>query len=410
MEISLQAFLFQAGYNATLVTIGASLLGFAAGMSGSFLFLRKRALVSDAVAHATLPGLVLGFLCMVMLGGDGRNLFGLLIGSAVTATLGLFSVGWMTNRTRLSEDAAIGAVLSVFFGFGVVLLTAIQGLNLGRQAGLDSFLLGATAGMLFQDAVVIAVGGFVAVGVTLALRRPLLLITFDPTFAQTAGYRVDRLDLIMMALVMAVTVMGLTVVGLILIIALLIIPPSAARFWTDESPHLLWIAGVIGGFSGYLGSALSATLPDLPTGPIIALSAFAVFAGSMLFAPRRGMVASLIRRRSMQLRVHRRQGLLALGRGEPIFDRLTLGVLQREGLMRADQVATEEGAAEAAHALRDERRWTVARRLYREDIIAGRHDGLTPIEDVLTADEIDEVDSYITGPQLVRKSKLLGGL
>lgn len=410
MLSALQAFLFQAGYNATLVTIGATLLGFAAGMSGSFLFLRKRALVSDAVAHATLPGLVLGFLCLVMLGNDGRQLLGLLLGSAVTASLGLFCIYWITKYTRLSEDAAIGAVLSVFFGLGVVFLTAIQGLNLGRQAGLDSFLLGATAGMLFQDAVVIAIGGLVAVGLTLALRRPLLLVTFDPTFARTAGYRVDRLDLIMMALVMAVTVMGLKVVGLILIIALLIIPPSAARFWTDESPHLLWIAGMIGGFSGYLGSALSATLPNLPTGPLIALSAFAIFLASMFCAPKRGLLASLVRRRSMQRRVHRRQGLMALGRGEPIFDQLTLGVLRREGLMRADQVATEEGAKQSAHALRDERRWTVARRLYRDDIIAGRHDGLTPIEEVLTADEIDEVDSYINGPKLVRDAKFVGGI
>ena len=96
---------------------------------------------------------------MVALGGDGRSLPGLLIGSAVTAGIGLVLVEWIARRTRLAEDAAIGAVLSVFFGFGIVLLTVIQTLSSGRQAGLESFLLGSTAGMLYQDAVVIAAGG-----------------------------------------------------------------------------------------------------------------------------------------------------------------------------------------------------------------------------------------------------------
>ncbi|MEM6905822.1 MAG: metal ABC transporter permease, partial [Pseudomonadota bacterium] len=166
------------GYNAALVSLGAALLGFAAGAVGSFLFLRKRALVSDAIAHATLPGVALAFLAMVALGGDGRNLAGLLAGSAATAFLGLLAIEWMTRRTRLSEDAAIGAVLSVFFGIGVVLLTYVQSLNTGRQAGLEDFLLGATAGMLFQDALVIAIGGALAVGATILLRRPMTLTAF----------------------------------------------------------------------------------------------------------------------------------------------------------------------------------------------------------------------------------------
>ena len=111
MNAILAALLLQAGYNAALVAIGAGLLGFAAGATGSFLFLRKRALVSDAIAHATLPGVGLAFIIMVMLGGDGRNLAGLLAGSAMTAWTGLLLMEWIARRTRLSEDTAIGAVL-----------------------------------------------------------------------------------------------------------------------------------------------------------------------------------------------------------------------------------------------------------------------------------------------------------
>ena len=240
------ALLLGAGYNAALVGIGAALLGFAAGAAGTFLFLRKRALVSDAVAHATLPGVGLAFIAMVVLGGDGRNLVGLLTGSAVTAWIGLLIVEWITRRTRLAEDAAIGAVLSVFFGVGIVLLTVIQTMSSGRQAGLESFLLGSTAGMLFQDAVVIAAGGALALALTLVLRRPMTLVAFDAQYAAASGYDVRRIDLAMMGLVMAVTVIGLKVVGLILIVALLIIPAVTARFWTERSGRVLWIASFIG--------------------------------------------------------------------------------------------------------------------------------------------------------------------
>ncbi|MEO0692573.1 MAG: metal ABC transporter permease, partial [Pseudomonadota bacterium] len=342
MEAFLSALLLGAGYNAALVAIGAALLGIAAGATGTFLFLRKRALVSDAVAHATLPGVGLAFIVMVGLGGDGRNLLGLLLGSAITAWIGLLIVEWMARRTRLSEDAAIGAVLSVFFGIGIVLLTVIQTMSAGRQAGLEDFLLGATAGMLFEDAVIIAIGGTLAVLATFILRRPMTLVAFDPEYAAANGYDVRRIDLAMMALVMAVTVIGLKLVGLILIVAMLIIPPVTARFWTEKSDKVVWYAGILGGVAGYVGAALSASASDLPTGPIIVLVSAALFGLSLFFAPSRGVAAALIRHRRFQRRVHRRQGLLALAHGETILEPYTIRILMAEGLVRADGVATED--------------------------------------------------------------------
>ncbi|MEK6216532.1 MAG: metal ABC transporter permease, partial [Boseongicola sp.] len=200
------ALTFQLGYNASLVTLGATLLGIAAGVTGTFLFFGKRALVSDAISHATLPGVALAFIVMVSLGFDGRSLPGLLLGSAITAALGLFLVQWLSTRTRLTEDAAIGAVLSVFFGFGIVLLTVIQTMSAGRQAGLESFLLGSTAGMLFSDAILIAGGGALALLLVLIFRRPMTITSFDREFARASGINLDRTDLIMMGLVMGVTV------------------------------------------------------------------------------------------------------------------------------------------------------------------------------------------------------------
>lgn len=395
------ALTLQLGYNATLVTIGTALLGIAAGATGTFLYVGKRALVSDAISHATLPGVGLAFIFMALLGGDGRYLPGLLLGSGLSAAIGLLCVSWLSNRTRLAEDAAIGAVLSVFFGLGIVLLTVIQTMSSGRQAGLETFLLGSTAGMLWNDAVIIAGGGAMVLALVLLLRRPMTLVSFDPEFAASTGVNVRRTDLAMMGLALAVTVVGLKIVGLILIVAMLIIPAVAARFWSDRMGHVVMIAGVIGGAAGWIGAALSATAPNLPTGPIIVIVAAAFFTLSLLFAPGRGVLAAVLRHQRFQTRVHVRQGLLALAQEQPIYEGLTLRLMRRAGLIRPDGVATEAGRAKAARALLDERRWQLLRADPRHEAAAARYDGLTPLETLLTADQIAELDRSLK-PEVAR--------
>ena len=395
------ALLFQLGYNASLVTLGALLRGIAAGVAGTFLFLRKRALVSDAISHATLPGVGLAVFAFVALGGYGRSLFGLLLGAGVSAGLGLLCVQWLTRRTRLGEDAAIGAVLSVFFGLGVVILTIVQTMNAGRQAGLEGFLLGSTAGMLRSEALLLAVSAGLVLLLVLVLRRPLTLAAFDPGFSEVTGWRPGRVDLAMMGIVLLVTVVGLKVVGLILIVALLIVPPVTARFWSERVDVVVITSGVLGGLAGYLGAAISATAPALPTGPIVVLVSFALFAMSLLCAPGRGVLASVLRHQRYQRRVHLRQGLLALASGQPIYERLTHRLLRRAGLIRADGVPTTQGQAAAAKAQLDETRWALVRGDQAFASAAARYDGLTAIEDVLTPDQIGDVDARLAPPQAV---------
>jgi manganese/zinc/iron transport system permease protein len=211
LDYFISALFLQAGYNSALVAIGAGLLGLSAGSAGAFIFLRKRALVSDAISHATLPGVGLAFIIMVAFGSDGRWLPGLILGSAVSSAIGLLMVEWITRKTRLTEDAAIGAVLSVFFGFGIVLLTVIQTMSSGRQAGLENFLLGSTAGMLISEATTIAVAGALAAAFVFLLRRPMTLVAFDPEYAATTGVNVRNIDLAMMGLALIVTVIGLKI-------------------------------------------------------------------------------------------------------------------------------------------------------------------------------------------------------
>ena len=383
---------FTLTYNVALVMFGAGVLGVAAGVTGTFMFLRKRALLSDAISHATLPGLCGGFMLMVALGGTGRALEGLLLGSAISAALGLLAVNFLKSRTRLSEDAAIGAVLSSFFGLGIVMLTLIQNMSAGRQAGLDQLLLGSTAAMLREDAEMIAIGAALVFMVGLVLHRAMTLTAFDENFARALGLNVPLIDAAAMALVLAVTVAGLKIVGLILIVALLIIPPVTARLWSNRAAYIWPIAGAIGGASGLIGAGLSSLAPDLPTGAIIVLVAAGFFLISLLVAPARGVLASAMRHRKFQRRVHRRQGLLALAQGYRILEPYTRKLLQREGCVRADGVMTERGQSAATAAQRDEARLAYLRSKPDYAEFLSRHDGLSDLSRAFTRDEVAHID------------------
>ncbi len=388
---------FTLTYNVALVMFGAGVLGIAAGVTGTFMFLRKRALLSDAISHATLPGLCGGFMVMVALGGTGRALEGLLLGSAISAALGLLAVNFLKSRTRLSEDAAIGAVLSSFFGLGVVMLTLIQNMSAGRQAGLDQLLLGSTAAMLREDVEMIAIGAALVFMVGLVLHRAMTLTAFDENFARALGLNVPLIDAAAMALVLAVTVAGLKIVGLILIVALLIIPPVTARLWSNRAAYIWPIAGAIGGASGVIGAGLSSLAPDLPTGAIIVLVAAGFFLVSLLVAPARGILASAMRHRKFQRRVHRRQGLLALAQGYRILEPYTRKLLQREGYVRADGVMTERGQSAATEAQRDEARLAYLRSKPDYAEFLSRHDGLSDLSRAFTRDELAHIDTRLEG-------------
>ncbi len=289
------ALTLQAGYNAALVSLGAAMLGLAAGAVGAFLYLRRRALVSDAMAHATLPGIGLAFLAMAAAGGDGRFLPGLMLGAAVTAAIGLWCVQAISRR--LAEDAAIGVVLSTFYGAGIVILTLIQSAGLGRPAGLEGLLLGQASAMLAADVAVIAGGAAVILVALWALRRPFAMVAFDAGHAVVMGLPVRALDAGLLALTLGVVLIGLHVVGLILIVALLITPAATGRLWSNRVGVVAVIAGGVGAAAGYVGAALSAAAPDVPTGAVTVLVAFAAFTASVVLAPR-GVLARLWRQRS----------------------------------------------------------------------------------------------------------------
>ena len=282
----------RSGYNATLVILGTTSLGIASGIVGTFAVLRKRALMADALGHATLPGVVGGFLVSLIFGATGPEILPLLIGGGCSGLLGICAVQFLVRHPRIQEDAAIGLVLSTFFGLGIVLLSVVQTSVSTQTAGLDSYIYGQASAMTRVDVLTLA-GISLLVGLMcVLLRNPFGEVCFDADFAATTGWPVDRIDLLMMGLVAVVCVVGIPAVGLMLVVAFLIVPCAAARLWSTRLFDVLVISGLIGGISGWFGAALSSSLPNLPTGPVIVLVAGAIFVFSLFFAPRRGLVSS----------------------------------------------------------------------------------------------------------------------
>lgn len=273
-------------YNTRIVLAGSSLLGLCAGVIGCYALLKKRALTGDALAHASLPGVCLAYL----IAGD-RSLPVLLAGALVTGVLGIATLALLRRFTRLKEDAALGFVLSVPFGVGVVLLSAIQRQTEGNKAGLNSFIQGNAARMLREDVIFMGALVIATLLIVVLLFKEFRLVSFDPGFARVQGWPTQLLDFVLMSLVVLVVVIGLPAVGVLLMAALLIIPPAAARFWTERLSVMAVLSGIFGMIAGMLGTLASARLDRLPTGPAIILVATGFFVVSLVCAPRRGLLA-----------------------------------------------------------------------------------------------------------------------
>jgi len=283
--------------NMQWIFFGCMLLGLSSGVIGSFSYLRKQSLVGDTLAHAALPGICIAFM---LTGIKSIGVF--LIGAGIAGVIATFGIGYITRHSRLKQDAALGIVLSTFFGLGIVLLTFIQHGAYGNQAGLDKFLFGQAAAMVGSDVITMSVISVALVTVCTLLFKQFKLISFDPGFAKGIGYPVAFLEQLLMLLVVVAVVVGIQAVGVVLIAALLITPAVSARYWTNRLGIMVALSGLFGAMSGALGTWISSSVSNLPTGPVTVLAATAFFLLSILFGPQRGLIA----KRLLRLRVKKR--------------------------------------------------------------------------------------------------------
>lgn len=287
-------------YTLRTITLGTAILGAICGMLGSFAVLRKQSLLGDAISHAALPGIAIAFL---ITGAKDSNT--LLLGALISGLLGTFWIRGIITKTHLKSDTALGLILSVFFGFGMLLLTFIQKQPNANQAGLDKYLFGQAATLVESDVWLMAIVTGICLIVLLLFWKEFKLLLFDADYTKTLGFNTKFIDILITFFIVLAIVLGLQTVGVVLMSAMLLAPAAAARQWTNSLAMMVFLAATFGAFSGVIGTAISASQNNLSTGPVIVLVAAIFVLISFVFSPSRGLLFRQIRllknRRDLQL-------------------------------------------------------------------------------------------------------------
>lgn len=390
--------------NLLWVLSGVTLMCTSSALVGTFTFLRKRALIGDAIAHAILPGVCLAFLM-----AQTKNPLILMLGAVLTGWLGLLSIDFLTRKTRLKSDAALALVLSVFYGVGIVLLTIIQKSGNAAQAGLDKFLFGRAAAIVSDDVYLFAGFTIILFAIIGVLLPSIKLVIFDREFARTRGLPVKSLEALLSVLTVVAIALGIQTVGVVLMSALLIAPAAAARYWTNRLGTMIFIAIGFSVLSGWAGTYISYIAPRMPTGPWIVsiLSTFAIL--SALLGRRKGALKRSLqakRNRSKMLQENILKCFYHLGeKDESFFVPRTEEELLNKRSMRVPQLhrgmrillkkklvmsigekwqMTEDGLENAKRIIRIHRLWELYLTTYLNLPADHVHDDADAIEHIIT--------------------------
>jgi manganese/zinc/iron transport system permease protein len=221
-------------------------------------------------------------------------------------------VDFITRRSRIKPDAAIGIALSFFFAIGIVLLTFIQQTGMPGQSGLNNFLLGKAAAMSPEDIRTMSLVSIIVVGTVAVFFKPLRIISFDPDFAKASGMPVRFYETLLTTLTVLAVAVGIQAVGVVLMAALLITPPAAARFWTNKLGFMILLAILFGVLGGISGAYISFVNNKMPTGPWVVTMTSLLVVFSILFAPGKGVLARWWKKKRYRRKVQRENLLKAL--------------------------------------------------------------------------------------------------
>lgn len=287
----------------------------AAALPGTYLVLRRTALVSDAISHAILPGIVVAFFLT-----HDLNSPLLLVSAAVTGVLTVFLIEALISSRLVPEDASIGLVFPALFSVGVILISRYAG---DVHLDTDSVLLGELALAPFDQMVIggaelgpralwtmgsILILNLVLIGLAW---KELKLATVDPGLAALLGFSPIAIHYSLMAMVSITAVGAFDAVGSILVVALMIAPPATAYLLVDRFAPMLWVGAATAAASAILGYAMAFMLDVSIAGSMAAVCGF-FFAVALLLAPGRGLVAQARRRNSQRLELGVRMLLVHL--------------------------------------------------------------------------------------------------
>ena len=254
----------------------AVLVGIICAVVGSYLMVRRLAMLGDAISHSLLPGLAIAFAL-------GVNLY---IGAFIAGVFSTVIIAWIQTRSPIKEDAAMGIVLSSFFALGITLITVIQRDN---KIDLNHFLFGNILGVSsgeVRDTAIIAVVVLVTV---VLLYKELLFYSFDPLGAQAAGLPVNLLNFGQMILIALTVVASMKSVGVVLVLAMLITPGAIAYLLVPRLHQVMLLGALLGMVASVAGLYLSYYY-NIPSGPAIVLVISGLFFLTLLFSPRYGVL------------------------------------------------------------------------------------------------------------------------
>ncbi len=412
--------------------LGSMLLGISCGLMGAFLVVRRLALMSDALSHAVLPGVALGFLWNMT-----KSPVAIFIGATLCGLFGSVVVQAIRSTTRQKEDASLGFVLASFYAVGVCLMTMIQqNLPGGNKSGLDKFMFGQVAALGAADVILLAVVTALVIGVLALFYKELLVTSFDASFARSAGIPASLFHYLLMLLLAFAIVAALQAVGVVLVSAMLVIPAAAAYLLTDRFGWMLILSAAFGMSTGAVGSFFSFVGRNLPTGPLMVLAASLVFGLALLLGPRHGILAKWWRHRSRSTRIQRENTLKALYHvlengnfGHETITVRELAELRREPLENAakqlrslqqagfitfsreggDAAFTPDGWRRACEIVRNHRLWelylTTAAQ-YADDHV---HEDAEKIEHILGEDTVRKIEKQLNYARRDPHGKLIPG-
>lgn len=284
--------------NTQWVLLSTLILGMAAGVIGCLSYWKRQSLMSDALSHAALPGVVIAFAI-----SGTKSLPIMIIGAAVSALIGALMIQWIRSASRIKEDTAMGMILSVFFGLGIMLLTMVNRSPSGNQSGLDSFIFGQAASMVRRDVYTMLMLALLVILVVIIAFKEWKLFLFDPDFARGMGLSIRLMNSVYLAVLVLVIVIGIQAVGVILMAALLIIPSVSARYWTHSFRWMVILSAIFGGGAGMTGTLISTLGKGWPTGPFIVVSSSTLFIISLVLGAEKGLLVQALQLRSQKKQI-----------------------------------------------------------------------------------------------------------
>ncbi len=281
-----------------MVLLGAILMGVNCGTMGSLIVTRRLSLFGDTLSHAVLPGVATGFLW-----SQSKDSWAILAGATVAGFLGVALISLLKKTSRISQDSALGLVLSGFYALGICMLTRIQKMEFGNQSGIDKYLFGQVAGLSSSDLWTMAFSFLLILMLSVFLYKELLIAGFDSEFARSIGLPVDFLQFALWLLLAFAVITSLQVVGVVLVSALLIIPAATASLITDKMKTMLIWSALLGCAAGVSGAFLSFLGNQLPTGPLIVLASTAFFVSTLFLHPQNGLFFKWLAARNRNQRI-----------------------------------------------------------------------------------------------------------